>query len=157
MEQKDYEVAMVRARLKKIRYQSTELLARFASMEETDLPAWLQAKVSDADHFISAVYDYFEYGDYEENTEENTEKEEEENDMEEESIDVLRPPSHVLVVRDEELDIAEVDMLPPSAMMAMGERNAVEKRKKSEDNLSKHQGVDEETWEDENKGNPNIS
>jgi len=153
MEQKDYEVAMVRARLKKIRYQSTELLARFASMEETDLPAWLQAKVSDADHFISAVYDYFEYGDYEENTEE----EEEENDMEEESIDVLRPPSHVLVVRDEELDIAEVDMLPPSAMMAMGERNAVEKRKKSENNLSKHQGVDEETWEDENKGNPNIS
>jgi len=126
-------------------------------MEETDLPAWLQAKVSDADHFISAVYDYFEYGDYEENTEENTEKEEEENDMEEESIDVLRPPSHVLVVRDEELDIAEVDMLPPSAMMAMGERNAVEKRKKSENNLSKHQGVDEETWEDENKGNSNIS
>lgn len=152
MEQKDYEVAMVRARLKKIRYQSTELLARFASMEETDLPAWLQAKVSDADHFISAVYDYFQYGDYEEDTEE-----EEKNDMEEESIDILRPPSHVLVVRDDELDIEEVDMLPPSAMMAMGERNAVEKRKKSENNLSKHQGVDEETWEDENKGNPNIS
>ena len=152
MEQKDYEVAMVRARLKKIRYQSTELLARFASMEETDLPAWLQAKVSDADHFISAVYDYFQYGDYEEDTEE-----EEKNDMEEESIDILRPPSHVLVVRDDELDIEEVDMLPPSAMMAMGERNAIEKREESKNNLSKHQGVDEETWEDENKGNPNIS
>jgi len=152
MEQKDYEVAMVRARLKKIRYQSTELLARFASMEETDLPAWLQAKVSDADHFISAVYDYFQYGDYEEGTEE-----EEKNDMEEESIDILRPPSHVLVVRDDELDIEEVDMLPPSAMMAMGERNAIEKREESKNNLSKHQGVDEETWEDENKGNSNIS
>jgi len=152
MEQKDYEVAMVRARLKKIRYQSTELLARFASMEETDLPAWLQAKVSDADHFISAVYDYFQYGDYEEDTEE-----EEKNDMEEESIDILRPPSHVLVVRDDELDIEEVDMLPPSAMMAMGERNAIEKREESKNNLSKHQGVDEETWEDENKGNSNIS
>jgi hypothetical protein len=152
MEQKDYEVAMVRARLKKIRYQSTELLARFASMEETDLPAWLQAKVSDADHFISAVYDYFQYGDYEEDTEE-----EEKNDMEEESIDILRPPSHVLVVRDDELDIEEVDMLPPSAMMAMGERNAIEKREESKNNLSKHQGVAEETWEDENKGNSNIS
>jgi len=152
MEQKDYEVAMVRARLKKIRYQSTELLARFASMEETDLPAWLQAKVSDADHFISAVYDYFQYGDYEEGTEE-----EEKNDMEEESIDILRPPSHVLVVRDDELDIEEVDMLPPSAMMAMGERNAIEKREESKNNLSKHQGVDEETREDENKGNSNIS
>jgi hypothetical protein len=152
MEQKDYEVAMVRARLKKIRYQSTELLARFASMEETDLPAWLQAKVSDADHFISAVYDYFQYGDYEEDTEE-----EEKNDMEEESIDILRPPSHVLVVRDDELDIEEVDMLPPSAMMAMGERNAIEKREESKNNLSKHQGVDEETWEDENKGNSKIS
>ena len=152
MEQKDYEVAMVRARLKKIRYQSTELLARFASMEETDLPAWLQAKVSDADHFISAVYDYFQYGDYEEDTEE-----EEKNDMEEEAIDILRPPSHVLVVRDDELDIEEVDMLPPSAMMAMGERNAIEKREESKNNLSKHQGVDEETWEDENKGNSNIS
>jgi len=152
MEQKDYEVAMVRARLKKIRYQSTELLARFASMEETDLPAWLQAKVSDADHFISAVYDYFQYGDYEEDIEE-----EEKNDMEEESIDILRPPSHVLVVRDDELDIEEVDMLPPSAMMAMGERNAIEKREESKNNLSKHQGVDEETWEDENKGNSNIS
>jgi len=152
MEQKDYEVAMVRARLKKIRYQSTELLARFASMEETDLPAWLQAKVSDADHFISAVYDYFQYGDYEEGTEE-----EEKNDMEEESIDILRPPSHVLVVRDDELDIEEVDMLPPSAMMAMGERNAIEKREESKNNLSKHQGVDEETWEDENKGNSKIS
>ena len=156
MEQKDYEVAMVRARLKKIRYQSTELLARFASMEETDLPAWLQAKVSDADHFISAVYDYFQYGDYEEGTEEDTE-EEEKNDMEEESIDILRPPSHVLVVRDDELDIEEVDMLPPSAMMAMGERNAIEKREESKNNLSKHQGVDEETWEDENKGNSKIS
>ena len=152
MEQKDYEVAMVRARLKKIRYQSTELLARFASMEETDLPAWLQAKVSDADHFISAVYDYFQYGDYEEDIEE-----EEKNDMEEESIDILRPPSHVLVVRDDELDIEEVDMLPPSAMMAMGERNAIEKREESKNNLSKHQGVDEETREDENKGNSNIS
>jgi len=152
MEQKDYEVAMVRARLKKIRYQSTELLARFASMEETDLPAWIQAKVSDADHFISAVYDYFQYGDYEEDTEE-----EEKNDMEEESIDILRPPSHVLVVRDDELDIEEVDMLPPSAMMAMGERNAIEKREESKNNLSKHQGVDEETWEDENKGNSKIS
>ena len=56
----DHEVSMARGELDKMAKYSQSLSARMEQVEEQNLPAWVQAKITKASDYISAVYHYLE-------------------------------------------------------------------------------------------------
>lgn len=62
MEEKDYEPEMAVSQLNKISSQSADL-AQMLVQSESNIPAWVQDKISKAEHYIEAAYDYMRYGD----------------------------------------------------------------------------------------------
>ena len=58
----DHEVSMAEAQLRKISKLSSELAVMMAAMpEDANIMAWVQDKISKAEHFIEAAYDYMSY------------------------------------------------------------------------------------------------
>jgi len=61
-QKEDHEVSMARSQLKKIAMQSSELAQMMSGMDNGEnIMAWAQDKISKAEHFIEAVYDYMKY------------------------------------------------------------------------------------------------
>ena len=80
-----YEGKMARSSLRKTCAYATELLTMIKPTDE--LEPWIQAKISDMDHYIESVYSYYKFGESEE-MEEDSESEMEddsESEMEEDS------------------------------------------------------------------------
>lgn len=73
------EAKMARASLKKTIAYATELLSMIG--KDAELEGWIQAKISEMDHHIEAVYSYYKFGD-DEDAEEASE-----DDMSEEESD----------------------------------------------------------------------
>ena len=59
--EKDHEVSMSKSQLMKIAFQAEKLVQILNNSEEGDIMAWAQDKISKAEHFIEAVYDYMVY------------------------------------------------------------------------------------------------
>tara|TARA_Y100001937_G_scaffold109591_1_gene154416 strand:+ start:37881 stop:39395 length:1515 start_codon:yes stop_codon:yes gene_type:complete len=58
----DHEVSMAEAQLRKISKLSSELAVMMAAMpEDANIMAWVQDKISKAEHFVEAAYDYMSY------------------------------------------------------------------------------------------------
>ncbi len=61
-EKEDHEVSMALTQLMKIADQSTRLVQMVRSMpDDENIMAWAQDKISKAEHFVEAVYDYMIY------------------------------------------------------------------------------------------------
>ncbi len=75
------EAKMARASLKKTIAYATELLMLIG--KEDDLEGWIQAKITEMDHNIDAVYSYYKFceHDEEESEEEETESEDESEEL----------------------------------------------------------------------------
>jgi len=56
----DHEVSMARGELDKMAKYSQSLSARMEQIEEQNLPAWVQAKITKASDYVSKVYHYLE-------------------------------------------------------------------------------------------------
>jgi hypothetical protein len=64
MEEKDYEPEMAVSQLSKISSQSADLAQMLEMVQAgSNIPAWIQDKISKAEHYIEAAYDYMRYGD----------------------------------------------------------------------------------------------
>lgn len=61
-QKEDHEVSMAKTQLMKISQQAGELAAMMGSAsDQENIMAWAQDKISKAEHFIEAVYDYMKY------------------------------------------------------------------------------------------------
>jgi len=60
-EYSDHEVSMAASQMMKIARQSTQLAMMLREMPESDIMAWAQDKISKAEHYVEAVYDYMAY------------------------------------------------------------------------------------------------
>jgi len=61
---KDYEPEMAVSQLNKISSQSADLAQMLEMVQAgSNIPAWVQDKISKAEHYIEASYDYMRYGD----------------------------------------------------------------------------------------------
>jgi hypothetical protein len=60
-EYSDHEVSMAASQMMKIARQSTQLAMMLREMPESDIMAWAQDKISKAEHYVEAVYDYMMY------------------------------------------------------------------------------------------------
>ena len=75
------ESKMARASLRKTAVYANELLSMIKP--DSELEGWIQAKISELDHHIEAVYSYYKFGDseeaepYEEDKEESEDEESE--------------------------------------------------------------------------------
>lgn len=80
------EAKMARASLKKTIAYSTELLSMIG--KDAEIEGWIQAKISEMDHHVEAIYGYYKFGDDEE-AEAAGEDDEEEEDEDESSGRVI--------------------------------------------------------------------
>jgi len=60
-EEEDYEASMMVSQLTKIAHQSSSMILKLKTMEGENIEAWVQDKVSKAEHFIEAAFDYMMY------------------------------------------------------------------------------------------------
>ena len=60
-EYEDHEVSMAASQMMKIARQSTQLAMMLKDMPESNMMAWTQDKISKAEHYVEAVYDYMMY------------------------------------------------------------------------------------------------
>jgi hypothetical protein len=81
------EARMARTSLKKTVAYATELLTMIGKDDE--LEAWIQAKISDMDHNIEAVYGYYKFGEDEDNESEDGEDSGEDMEMEDDGRVVI--------------------------------------------------------------------
>lgn len=72
------ESKMARASLRKTAVYANELLSMIKP--DSELEGWIQAKISELDHHIEAVYSYYKFGDSEEAEPYEEDKEESEED-----------------------------------------------------------------------------
>lgn len=76
------EAKMARASLKKTIAYATELLGLIG--KDAEIEGWVQAKISEMDHHVEAIYGYYKFGDDEEAEQAGAEDEEEEDDDDDE-------------------------------------------------------------------------
>jgi hypothetical protein len=57
------EAKMARASLKKTAAYANELLSMIG--KDAEIEGWIQAKISEMDHHIEAIYSYYKFGDHE--------------------------------------------------------------------------------------------
>lgn len=60
-ESEDYEAKMMISQLVKIGHQSSSMVMKLKMMGEQNIEAWVQDKISKAEHFIEAAFDYMMY------------------------------------------------------------------------------------------------
>jgi hypothetical protein len=70
------EAKMARASLKKTATYATELLGMIG--KDAEIEGWVQAKITEMDHQIEAVYSYYKFGDNEESDSYEEESEDDE-------------------------------------------------------------------------------
>lgn len=73
------EAKMARASLKKTIAYASELLSMIG--KDAELEGWIQAKISEMDHHIEAVYSYYKFGDDEDAEDDMSEEESEDSEM----------------------------------------------------------------------------